>query len=116
MEAKLKTDYPQSKIRALEGREYVKYEYRPVPVEREDEAQKHPNLDTRGDLTPPEPPAAVPEFQEIISSPAPTAIALRRMNRAELQQAAHSAGLPLVGDENKAELLDSLLAHYNLEG
>lgn len=34
-------------VRALEGREYVKTEWRPVPADREDEAERHPMLEIR---------------------------------------------------------------------
>lgn len=40
MRAKLLASYPQNKAQLLEGREYVKTEYRSVPEEREDEARR----------------------------------------------------------------------------
>jgi hypothetical protein len=49
MEARLKSVYPHKSIRALEGREYVRDTWRPVPPEREAEAQRHPDLETRAD-------------------------------------------------------------------
>jgi len=45
MQAKLKSDYPYRTIRACAGAEFVKDEYRPVPVGREGEALANPHLE-----------------------------------------------------------------------
>jgi hypothetical protein len=47
MQARVRQDYRYKSIVALSGQEYVKGEWRPVPVEREKEAARHPFLDVR---------------------------------------------------------------------
>lgn len=47
MEAKVKQDCRYKSIVALSGQEYIKSEWRPIPVERETEAARHPFLDVR---------------------------------------------------------------------
>lgn len=45
MRARVNPAWRWKSILALGGCEFVKGEYRPVPVEREDEARKHPYLE-----------------------------------------------------------------------
>ncbi len=47
MEATVKAGCPWKIVRALDGNEYVKGEWRRVPAGREAEAGKHPYLDVR---------------------------------------------------------------------
>lgn len=47
LEAKVKGSYPICYVRALEGRDYIKGEWRAVPQDREEEAKLHPFLDVR---------------------------------------------------------------------
>lgn len=80
MEARLKDNYPYKTIQALEGREYIKGEWRPVPDERLAEAQQHPDLELR-ETPPPVIEAAATHNPEGVSVPqigefAPTPFAL----------------------------------------
>lgn len=47
LEARLKDNYRWASIVALDGQEYIKTEWRPVPAVREDEAEQHPALELR---------------------------------------------------------------------
>ena len=50
MKAKVKQDYRWDNLRAFSGSEFVKYEYRPVPVGCEKEAKAHPALEIEAEI------------------------------------------------------------------
>jgi len=47
LEARVKTSYRWSSVVALEGTEFIKTEWRPVPINREDEARRTRELEVR---------------------------------------------------------------------
>jgi len=49
MQAKVKQEYFLPSLIAFSGVEFIKKEWRPVPVGAEAEAEAHPNLDVRED-------------------------------------------------------------------
>ena len=67
MLARVKSSHPQKIIRALCGREYVRYEWRPVPPDREAEASRMAELETRA-AADAQPPAESPPA-EMASTP-----------------------------------------------
>lgn len=73
LEAKLVEQFDQSAIRALEGREYVKTEFRPVPVEREDEARANQLLIVREAEAPPAAKGIAHQSDQSGPVPAPSA-------------------------------------------
>lgn len=52
MKARVKDAWPWKSILALGGHEYIKGEFRPVPPERETEAEAHPYLDIKVEPVP----------------------------------------------------------------
>lgn len=53
MQARIRPDCLWKVVQAFGGMEYVKYEWRYVPVANEEEAQRHPFLEVEGGLTEP---------------------------------------------------------------
>lgn len=47
MQAKVKKDYRYPAVTAFSGLEFVKFEWRAVPAFAEDEAKRHPALETQ---------------------------------------------------------------------
>ena len=45
MQARVKADFPWRSVQSCAGIEFVKYEWRPVPPDREPEAEANPHLE-----------------------------------------------------------------------
>ena len=90
------SNYPGGSVVAFGGLEFVKDEWRDVPVANEDEAKRHPYLEVLEETPEPEPPKAAMETINIHS-----------LKVATLRQFAKSAGVDTKGMK-KADLVSAL--------